>query len=90
MDAIKYTTLSYGGWGGGPPAEIADKYNIDKMPTVDAQPVVHGKWEWFGGDDDLGVYCHCSVCACGYDEDLIQLLHYCPNCGAKMDGDGDV
>lgn len=38
-DAIKYTTLSYGGWG-GPPEEIAHKYDIDKMPTVDIAEVV--------------------------------------------------
>jgi len=53
-DAIKYRTLSYGGWG-GPPEEIADKYLIDKMPTVDAVPVVrckdckHYVWDEFDG-----------------------------------------
>lgn len=37
---IKYRTISYGGWG--MPEEVADKYDIDKMPTVDAVEVVRG------------------------------------------------
>ena len=59
-------------------------------PTVDAVEVVHGRWvkckEW---DYDY----KCSVCE-GYagedvDGDHYKLTPYCPNCGAKMDGDGD-
>ena len=58
---------------------------IDQMPTVDAVEVVHGRWI------DMAlrftqVKEKCSVCggivyAHGYN--------YCPNCGAKMDGDGN-
>ena len=35
---IKYRTISHGGWG--MPEEVADKFDIDKIPTVDAVPVV--------------------------------------------------
>ena len=70
---------------------------IEKAPTVDAVPVVHGRWicEW---DTDLGITtvicsrckdarevrgCYVSTGGEGmYDEDA-----YCPNCGAKMDGE---
>ena len=38
---IKYRTISYGGWG--MPEEVADKFDIDKMPTVDAVEVVRCK-----------------------------------------------
>ena len=59
-------------------------------PTVDAVEVVHGRWvrckDW---DYDY----ECSVCE-GYavenkDGNYDILTHYCPNCGAKMDGDGN-
>ena len=67
--------------------EIADE--IIKAPTVDAVEVVHGEWE-----KQQGIY-SCSICgkACPYDvqADIIQYwtCNYCPNCGAKMDGDGN-
>ena len=47
--------------------------------TVDAVEVVHGRWVWRDG-------CfHCTNCK--YTED--HITNYCPNCGAKMDGDGN-
>lgn len=63
---------------------------IINAPTADVAPVAHGRWEdsideWFGTD----VYT-CSKCRESYV--LVEgtpkqnLWHYCPNCGAKMDG----
>lgn len=56
--------------------------NIKDMPTVDAVEVRHGGWleRW---DDFI-----CSECACEFDgvANEIDEFHYCPNCGAKMDG----
>jgi hypothetical protein len=47
--------------------------------TVDAVPVVHGRW-----DDE----CRCTACG-WYGDDIYKRLalsfDYCPNCGAKMD-----
>ena len=40
-NAIKYRVFSHGGWG--IPDEVADKYEIEKMPTVDAVEVVRCK-----------------------------------------------
>lgn len=62
---------------------------LNRMPTEDVAPVVHGRWEdstdeWFETD----VYT-CSKCRESYV--LVEgtpkenLWHYCPNCGAKMD-----
>ena len=58
---------------------------IDEQPTVDAAPVVRGRWiklveapEW----DQR----RCTVCG---DVSCCQ-RNYCPNCGAIMDGDGDL
>ena len=73
------------------------KRDIESFPTVDVAPVVHGRWEL-----EYGTYgkMRCSVCK---KEALIEKIiddasvitnyvdsNYCPNCGAKMDGDGNV
>ena len=69
---------------------------VDTMPTVDAVEVVHGKWEVVhgvmtpGGDPLL----RCSICKSRESEHLCGIecrtvWSYCPNCGAKMDGDGN-
>lgn len=50
---------------------------IESEPTVDAVPVVHGRF----------VDAECSVCR--WFGNIVETRHYnyCPNCGAKMDGD---
>ena len=47
--------------------------------------VAHGHWETHG---DIAVcnLCHSHIVA----EQGTAELNYCPNCGAKMDGDGNV
>ena len=60
---------------------------IDKLPIADVQEVRHGYWI-----EDIGAEkgCFCSVCGSGW---LITLesdyykSDFCPNCGARMDGD---
>ena len=62
---------------------------IKKQPTIEAEPVKHGRWIGapLCGNDN----CRCS--ACGSWNNIHANLHgeimqkYCPNCGAKMDGD---
>lgn len=66
---------------------------IGKQPSADVAPVVHGKWleveELFGD-----IHWKCS--ACGIEWCFIDGTpeengtHYCPNCGAKMDGTTDI
>ena len=58
--------------------EIARKAVIN-APTVDAVEVVHGRW--LEGNSRQP----CSVCR--YRG--MKSWNYCPNCGAKMDGDGN-
>ena len=74
--------------------EVADLIEdcIDNAPTVDAVEVVHGHWYEHHG------ITICSRCHSMFDTDLKMLQvpstwkmpNYCPNCGAKMDGDGNV
>lgn len=68
--------------------------NIENAPTVDAVPVKHGRWVKMTGmmpPECRGHY-ECSECrwhirgprdSCRKEEEQ----SYCPNCGAKMDGE---
>jgi len=72
---------------------------IETIPAVDAAPVVHARWietkipanttghGGVGQDKKNGWLC--SNCRCAFDAKLLWCQNYCPNCGAKMDGDGD-
>ena len=62
---------------------LARRYGIKRLPAVDAVPVVHGRWEYFHCVG-CGRY-RCSECSHWVDAGLDR--NYCPNCGAKMDGD---
>lgn len=55
------------------------------MPTIDATPVRHGRWEQ-GDMYDCG-----NICSeCDYDSAYTPCdMRYCPNCGARMDGGED-
>lgn len=54
---------------------------LHDMPAADVAPVVHGKWL----DAGRGIKA-CSNCNHGIKEHMACVNHYCPNCGAKMDG----
>ena len=64
---------------------------IEEEPAADVVEVKHGRWYW--EDDD---YCRCSECTQKapvvpqyQDEPITTKTNYCPNCGAKMRGDGE-
>ena len=65
----------------------------EDQPTVDAVPVVHGRW-------DKGTDSYWHICEeCGAEVDIsmgtgvwvegveLHELNYCPNCGARMDAE---
>lgn len=54
---------------------------LDKQPTIDAEPVRHGRWL----ESEKGVFpSYCGKCSeCGATREREK---YCPRCGAKMDG----
>lgn len=61
---------------------------IEQYPAADVAPVVHGRW--------IGRYDHavkvgwkCSICGCLIFHERDK-SNYCPNCGARMDGDDNV
>ena len=80
IDALRYYQYSYG-------VDVL----ISIQPTIEAEPVVHGRWDVSGryrfADGSLAI--RCSECGCALHEDEWQRYswHYCPNCGAKMTED---
>ena len=63
--------------------------NLRKIPSADVVQVVHGKW--IDEDPTFAEYfANCSVC--GYEIDVHNergYFNFCPNCGAKMDAQGE-
>lgn len=72
---------------------------IHQTPAADVAPVRHGKWEsvknpqWPAHSHDK-----CSVCGWWNTKNALcydggykpgHSLNFCPNCGAKMDGEGE-
>lgn len=58
---------------------------INEAPTVDAEPVRHGKWLSF--TDDGRQYEACSECE--YTKIVGGANSWCPACGARMEVEGD-
>ena len=48
---------------------------VKEIPKIDAEPIRHGQWECGG---------ICSECGLDNEE---RKTDYCPNCGARMDGE---
>lgn len=62
----------------------------ENLPAADVAPVVHGRWD---GNT-------CTACKLPWNYQMVQdaddwgcfdpMPDYCPNCGARMDGDSDA
>lgn len=61
--------------------------SIEHIPAADVAPVVHSYWEHMISSDEENIdVCH----NCKYPVSRFWgITKYCPNCGAKMDGDTD-
>lgn len=58
---------------------------VQDAPTIEAEPVRHGRWEV---KHPNGWACsECGEWGLMIDNRGICKSNYCPNCGAKMDGD---
>lgn len=60
---------------------------IEKQPAADVAPVVHGRWI-ADGDGYHWTY-NCSICAWKDGYPFNERHNFCPNCGAKMDGEAE-
>ena len=67
------------------------KRALDAIPTVDAAPVVHGRWVKMTGMMPPEYHGHYECSECGWHMKGLrnswtreEEMTYCPNCGAKM------
>lgn len=61
-------------------------WKLRRLPRADVVEVRHGRWE--KKDDPYGYFDKIPVCSeCGCTTELRKQYPYCPNCGAKMDGE---
>ncbi len=70
---------------------LQDKCPVNE-PTVDAEPVRHGRWietkEFHGYDNEFPRRAYaCSECHVAFptEDYVVEDFSYCPNCGARMD-----
>lgn len=72
-----------------PVVSVVSVEDIEDLPALDVAPVVHARWDkkttWYGlyGQN----YMVCSECGKRYE--FHSSFNYCPNCGARMDGEAD-
>ena len=65
--------------------DAIDIKDVDAIPAADVVPVVHGRWV----PTKAPFMNECKDCSvCGYRTVWGNRYNYCPNCGAKMEGDG--
>lgn len=63
------------------------KHIVADFPAADVASVVHGRWVWETAD----IY-RCTVCNTkAHVKEVMNrpAWDYCPNCGARMDGEAD-
>lgn len=70
---------------------VAFKEKIDRMPAADVQEVRHGRWKPFDLTWGRSIY-SCTACENAFEvptEMGKPIYEYCPNCGARMEGEQD-
>ena len=69
------------------PMPIALAHGIlENVPSADVEPVRHGRWKTKKFEGDYFPETYCSECGQRYA--VLNLTYdYCPNCGARMDGE---
>lgn len=64
-------------------------FRVKEAPTIDAEPVRHGRWIPRVAYEELSIaYCDyaCSECGREITKRVLCVPPRCENCGAKMDG----
>ena len=84
-DAIKWLKNLFDDCGNYMPlwhyGEVLPK--IIELLEVDVAPVRPGKWKTYKGEVAGRGFFYCTKCHCN----VYDVSNYCPNCGAKMDGE---
>ena len=78
--------IEWNRWSGILLERTAFKYDLMDAPTIEAEPIRHGKWKKSGY---WGRVYKCDQCGHYLDFDGVNAgrgdANFCPNCGAKMD-----
>lgn len=86
MRLIDADALAKNGWvleRHGVSNTLLERMSIADVPTIEAEPVKHGRWEF---KHPNGWACsECGEWGLMIDNRGICKSDYCPNCGAKMD-----
>ena len=99
MRLIDADALAKNGWvleRHGVSNTLIERMSIADVPTIEAEPVKHGVWD-FVAENSTGKIFLCSACWIPYNPSekevdrgrLQERPNYCPNCGARMDGDSN-
>ena len=85
IDEIKHTLWDWDSVDGIKSSTVLKQTisDINNMPTIDAEPIKHGKWIYKEYEPSKVEYYECSEC--GYVTFNEKVCHYCYNCGARMD-----
>lgn len=63
-------------------------YLVKNFHSIDMEPMKHGQWEYNGESTFLRAHYRCSVCgSLRYEHYAWNYFKFCPECGAKMDGE---
>ena len=63
-------------------------HDMQALEPVDAAPVVHSTYHLHHREDFSAPPCECNNCHCEFTvDDVKEDCHYCPKCGAKLDGE---
>ena len=64
---------------------------VKSLPTIEAEPVKHGRWINVKISISGNSSAECSLCGAVVHNNFSNVINYCPNCGARMfDKDIDV
>ena len=80
-DRVNWETCPVGGY--------AIKEWLAEQPTIEAEPVKHGRWVETEDGEWECTNCKDAVVICACGKDVTRHKAVCPNCGAKMDGGND-
>ena len=71
-------------------------YDVDALAIAQhliangVAPVVHGRWIDAYPDIESNPMFMYGICSeCGFEQGISKYLNYCPNCGAKMESEGE-
>lgn len=69
---------------------VEDMKEMDRLskavPVLKEPDRPHGEWKPIGEPDDLGIHSWhiCSSCGFRTTWHMVDIFHFCPNCGASM------